>query len=115
MTLQEPSDETYPLIVKKATQVEEWRWIQEPDATKEEAAEQFEVEVDDVHRSFAMGNEHFSIIYPWMRKLVGSRMFILGGYQEECVFGLNDALGGLDEMTFWPKVLDHLLYPRELE
>lgn len=115
MTLQEPGDETYPSIAKEASQIREWKWIQDHDATDEEAAERLGGEVRDVHRSFALGDEHFSIIYPWMRGLVGSRVLIMGGYREECVFGLNKALEDLDDMTFWPEVLDSLLYPRDVE
>lgn len=110
-TIHEEGDEKYERIECCSNRVEQWSWIVDDDATEDEVAERFGVVVGDVHRCFALGSEHFSVIRPWMRELKGARAFIVGGYRDQCVAGLEAALESLD---VWTEVLDFLTYPRAL-
>lgn len=108
MTKCEDSDDIYPELAEVCGQVELWSWITDDDADEEEIANRWTVPVDDVHRTYALGREHFSLLRPWMRDLLGDRVMVVGGDRDECIFGLCDAF---DKLGIEHEVHCDLVFP----
>lgn len=96
MTVQAWGDKVYPELGDAATQAAIWKWEDAFCRTTDAVAREWDLPEEDVVCTESGGEMYYSRIYPWLKELANDNIIVMGGFRDECLRGLCDALDQLE-------------------